>query len=444
LVHPFSRFVAVLVVVVAGTFLIARIGFGQEESKDPKVVFAKTLTPPSERSHKTYIVDGVRGSDSNPGTKGAPFKTIQKAVDLAIAGDTVLVKDGFYREEADPHQAGVLFRHSGAPDAWIRVEAYPGCRPKVTSPTWATFRIQDVAYIEVSGFDISTEMVQGQSDPNMQRNEGCGIYAYRAHHVIMRDNRVHDCGGGGIGTGYTDYITVEGNDAWHNAYFSIYNCSGISLWQNMDFDDKPGYHNIVRDNRSWENENKGPTPLTDHKLTDGNGIIIDGMLGKGAILIENNVCWNNGGRGIQILTSVNVLVRNNTCAWNERTPEEISGGPGSDLRAQSSHNDIFENNIVVGRPGQEFHDNWQSHDIAYRNNLFFNYTKVSDVVGPDNLIGIDPMFRHAVLGEELQDFGLLPKSAAIGRAPLGTAPAADLRQKPRPKDKPADLGAYEH
>lgn len=416
----------------------------QEASTDPKIVFAKTRIPPTERSHKTYFVDAAKGNDTNAGDKQKPFKTIQKGVDSAIAGDTVLVKDGFYREEMDPHQAGVLFRKSGAPDAWIKVIAYPGSHPRVTSPTWATFRLEDVSYIEVSGFDVSTEVVQGQTDPNLQRNEGCGIYALRAHHVAFRNNRVHDCGGGGIGTGYSDYITVEGNDTCRNAFFSIYNCSGISLWENVDFDDKPGYHDIVSRNRSWENENKGPTPLTEHKLTDGNGIIIDGMNGKCGILIENNLLWDNGGRGIQVLGSQNVLIRNNTCAWNERTPEVISGGPPSDLRAQSSHNCIFENNIVVARPGQNFHDNWQSKDITYRNNLFFGYTSVSSEVGKDNLIGADPLFKHGVIGDAMPDFHLQSKSSAIGRGAPNSAPPLDIYLRPRHADKPADLGAIQH
>jgi len=432
-----------LVAAATATFAVPIKG-AQEESRDPKVVFAKTLVPPTERSHKTYVVDTARGSDTNDGSSGKPFKTIQKGVDVSIAGDTVLVKDGLYREEADPHQSGVLFRRSGAPGAWIRVLAYPGDHPRVTSATWATFRPEDVAYIEIGGFDITTEKIEGQTDPSLQRNEGCGIYAVHAHHIWVHDNRVHDCGGGGIGSGYCDYLTVENNETFRNAFYSIYDCSGISLWQNMDFDDKPGYHNIIRDNRSWENENKGPTPLNQGKLTDGNGIIIDGMLGKGAILIENNLCWNNGGRGIQVLGSRNVLIRNNTCAWNERTLEHDTSGPPSDLWAQASERCVLENNIVVARPGQKFVAGWQTKQITYKNNLFYGYEQVAPEVGADNLLGVDPRFKHAELGDAMPDFRLLSSSPAIGKAEPGSAPDADILRKPRPKGQKADLGALEH
>lgn len=38
------------------------------------------------------------GSDRNPGTKNCPFLTIQRAADVAVAGDTVIVHEGVYRE----------------------------------------------------------------------------------------------------------------------------------------------------------------------------------------------------------------------------------------------------------------------------------------------------------------------------------------------------------
>ncbi len=48
----------------------------------------------------------VNGSDSAQGTKEAPFKTISRAAELAVAGDTVRVFGGTYREWVDPPRGG--------------------------------------------------------------------------------------------------------------------------------------------------------------------------------------------------------------------------------------------------------------------------------------------------------------------------------------------------
>ena len=46
-----------------------------------------------------YYVNGGSGNDTNTGTtSGSAFKTIQKCVDIAKAGDTCNVASGVYRE----------------------------------------------------------------------------------------------------------------------------------------------------------------------------------------------------------------------------------------------------------------------------------------------------------------------------------------------------------
>ncbi len=48
----------------------------------------------------------IDGKDSNPGTRTAPLRTIQRAADLAQPGDVVTVHAGVYRERVDPPRGG--------------------------------------------------------------------------------------------------------------------------------------------------------------------------------------------------------------------------------------------------------------------------------------------------------------------------------------------------
>jgi hypothetical protein len=59
------------------------------------------------------------GNDSNPGTIDRPFKTIQRFADLALPGDTCIIRAGTYRETVTP-------ANSGNATAPITFTAYPG------------------------------------------------------------------------------------------------------------------------------------------------------------------------------------------------------------------------------------------------------------------------------------------------------------------------------
>jgi len=52
-----------------------------------------------------YVVTAT-GNDGGPGMAARPFATIQKAVDAARAGDTVIVKGGLYRQAVHLHDSG--------------------------------------------------------------------------------------------------------------------------------------------------------------------------------------------------------------------------------------------------------------------------------------------------------------------------------------------------
>ena len=64
---------------------------------------------------KTYYVSQEDGDDSNDGSEALPFATISKAAAIAVAGDTVIVKDGVYEETLKPENDGL----SNAPITFI-------------------------------------------------------------------------------------------------------------------------------------------------------------------------------------------------------------------------------------------------------------------------------------------------------------------------------------
>ncbi|MCL1917656.1 MAG: right-handed parallel beta-helix repeat-containing protein [Peptococcaceae bacterium] len=64
---------------------------------------------------KALYVDPVKGSNANAGTLTAPFQTIQKAVDHAAAGQTIILRGGTY------HQIGIAITKSN-----LTLQSYPG------------------------------------------------------------------------------------------------------------------------------------------------------------------------------------------------------------------------------------------------------------------------------------------------------------------------------
>ena len=68
------------------------------------------LLSSSQRSQAQYYVS-PSGSDNNPGTLELPFKTIQKAADIMVAGDSCFIMNGEYRETVIPANTGTPENH---------------------------------------------------------------------------------------------------------------------------------------------------------------------------------------------------------------------------------------------------------------------------------------------------------------------------------------------
>ncbi len=73
---------------------------------------------------KTYYVDNgdAKADDNGPGTKARPFRTINKAAQLLLPGERVVIASGTYRECVRPARGGT------SPSQMISYEAAPGAK----------------------------------------------------------------------------------------------------------------------------------------------------------------------------------------------------------------------------------------------------------------------------------------------------------------------------
>jgi hypothetical protein len=117
-------------------------------------------TPPPTTSGATYFVS-LTGSDANPGTESAPWRTIGKAAATLAPGDTAIIEDGRYNEDS------INWRRSGTADKRITIRARNKWQAIVDSRSGcaAAFDVQ-ASYITVDGLRFSVA----------SNNPTCGTY----------------------------------------------------------------------------------------------------------------------------------------------------------------------------------------------------------------------------------------------------------------------------
>ncbi len=364
--------------------------------------------------NKTYYVSSIAGNDESSGSKRSPFATLQKAADVAEAGDTVLVMPGEYAN-ADPNQNVLTISKSGRAGASITFKAFDARnKPVINVRNYQGIQVLG-SYVNIDGFvvagnrkefeNLTVEQVDAiqkadgrYSSPTTSGN-GIAIGNFYNNiypdHVKISNSIIRDNTGGGIAVIRSDYVTLENNQVYNNSYYSPYATSGISFYQSRNSDINTGVKIIVRGNTVYGNKNliknfnnfseddlNHPDPAKRPQITDGNGIIIDDNartqviqsvdgdkqsqdlpVYQGKTLIENNRVFDNGGQGILAFNSDNVIIRKNTVFNNHLSPE-VSGGEitatvtGNAKAKGVGQNIIIRDNIItpaLGKIAQSFY-----------------------------------------------------------------------------------------
>ncbi|WP_392531416.1 choice-of-anchor Q domain-containing protein [Nostoc sp. C117] len=406
-----------------------------------------------------YYVSGS-GSDKNNGLSTKyPFRTIQRAANLTNPGDTVFIMNGVYKNS---HPSGVVLgiTRSGTPDAWITYTAYPGDSPKIQHNGWHGILITDgAAYIEVNGLEVvgnnnntnlDYAMSQRSNASNPLTNGNCITISGRGrghtHHIRILNNKVHDCGGAGIGALESDYLTLDNNEVYNNAWYAVYGCSGISLLNNWNYNNNTdSYRMVLTRNKVYNNRMYIPW-FKNGKIEDGNGIIVDRARNdqagsklsayQGRILIANNITYKNGGGGIHTFKSDHIDIINNTSYQNSQSPEILYG----QISINDGKNVRVLNNILYSQRGVPINYNPSKNtNTVFNYNIYNNNGYTANRPGPNDIVA-DPQFVNAPGG----DFRVKSTSPAINSGVRFPSVTNDFLGGPRVEGLAPDRGAYEN
>lgn len=456
-------------------------------------------------SAQDYYVSASLGNDSNGGTENAPFATINKGIAEVSAGGTVFVMEGEYRDESagtpvvsfyedttgqvdsagnnyvyssgsnlnNPHVV-TINKAGNAIDGYITLKNYSNHTPKIIFNGQGGIKLgANANYVIVEGFEVEgpsqsinyTQAImnrrnritlnegQGIKNNNLSYFSGKGIWGgYDAHHhIIIRNNIVHDTPGSGIRFNDSDHITIENNTVYNTTWWTSSASSAIVFAETIattDEENTTDIKMIMRGNTVYNNWNRipfymaslpenGQPPSEKYgaadyaTILDGQGLYATRSHSPsdtnprpgyvGTFLFENNLCVNNGKNGINFDRSnySSAIIRNNTIYFNgvHEIIQNISVSEGNPrhggqkvagIIANFVYNVTVANNIVVTRssdysalklnnvdnPSTESINN-DGTKIA-TNNIFLNGTVAypGNQV-PANQINVDPLFVNA-------------------------------------------------
>ena len=154
------------------------------------------------------------GDNANPGTRSAPWRTIQHAADTARAGSTINVRGGTYEERVTINVAG------NASDGYVTFRSYPGETAILDGGRFTPdgrsgmLVIHSKSYVRIEGFEIRNyRTAEHRLTPLGISVTGAGT------HIELLNNNVHHIeqnyqsrdapGRGGNGFG----IAVYGTDS---------------------------------------------------------------------------------------------------------------------------------------------------------------------------------------------------------------------------------------
>jgi hypothetical protein len=355
---------------------------------------AEPPAPPT--TYNLYVA--TTGSDSNPGTQAAPFRTILKASQVAQPDTTVHVAAGTY-------VGGFQTTKSGTATRRIRYVSTTRWGARIIPPSSssrATGWDNRGAYVTIDGFEVD-----GSINPTSGTRWTVGINVGGAGDIVTHCHVHHIYNSGTVSSSGGAGILL---DAWY------------------------GYNNM-----------QALGNLVHHVGPSGSAsTFYHGIYQTATGAIKNNIVYANTGGGIHLWHDANhVTIANNT-SFGNRIGYIVGGGDYVHTSGPADYitvtNNIAFDNTSIGfdEEGQCGSHNVWSHNLSYQNgtNWRLNFSAHS------NDVTAAPQFVNYVRTGG-GNYHLLSNSPAVNKGTTTYAPAIDFDGAARPYGAAIDIGAYE-
>lgn len=360
---------------------------------------------------------------------GKQYARLQQAAVAAVAGDTILLREGVYSG------GDAISNLQGTETAWIVIRAADGEKPIFRGGSYA-FQMSDAAYVRIEGLTFE------QQTGNGVNIDDAGTFDTPAHHIVIQhcEWRSMDAAGN------NDELKMSGVDN-----FEVRHCRFLNGSTGGSLIDMVGCHNGT---------------IAENHFENGGSNCIQAKGGTSYILIEANKFVNGGERAVNIggstgleffrpqgvkyeaagidvysnifvgstapiafVGAVDCFVRNNTIhrpgRWAVRILQETVGNgflPCGD--------NVFSENIIVFssvQPAVNLGSNTAPQTFLFSHNLWFHPDNAGWFPNTPNpepaRIVANPLFVDTL------GFQLSPESPAIGAGSAITAPARDFYRK---------------
>jgi hypothetical protein len=327
-------------------------------------VLGALAAAPSPDSHAYFI--SPSGSDSNPGTKSAPFKTLMKAQSAASAGDLVYIRGGIYNQFEIPETNNpfedVYHYVNDINKSGITYSAYPGDDRPVfdfsnvpSDQRVAGFYVEtQVTNVNFIGFDVTGVKVGDQKQSEAFRIAGGANFVNMAAHdneaigfyytmdgtgVVLNSDSYNNIGPTALSAGNTDGFGAHAknvwfiNDrAWHNSddgYDSITSEGRVTYVNDWSFDHH-GNQNGVGDQNGFKvggyayRTDGLPDPIPLHTVINcmsadngANNFYANHQPGQSAYWINNTAFKPGYGANFNMLERVSRTSAENIAGYRE-------------------------------------------------------------------------------------------------------------------------------